>query len=51
VTKSGEPKVENRLAKQVNDTFQKLQSKALALVSMLQQRVQNARAKKPENNS
>jgi len=43
--------VENRLAKQVSDTFQKLRSKASALLSMLRQRVQNALAKKQENNS
>ena len=43
--------MENRLAKQVNDTFQKLRSKASALLSTLRQRVQNALAKKQENNS
>jgi hypothetical protein len=51
VTKNGEPKVENRLVKQVSDTFQKLRSKVSALLSTLQQRVRNALAKKPENNS
>jgi hypothetical protein len=43
--------VENRLVKQVKDTFLKLRSKASALLSTLQQRVQNALAKKPGNNS
>jgi len=43
--------VENRLAKQVKDTFQKLQSKASALLSTLRQRVQNALAKKPGSSS
>jgi len=42
--------VENRLAKQVNDIFQKLRSKVLALLSTLRQRGQNEQAKKPENN-
>ena len=43
--------MENRLVKQVSDTFQKLRSKVSALVSTLRQRVQNALAKKPKNNS
>jgi hypothetical protein len=43
--------VENRLAKQVSDTFQKLRSKVSALLSTLRQRGQSEQAKKPENNS
>jgi hypothetical protein len=43
--------VENRLVKQVSDTFQKLRSKVSALLSTLQQRVRNVLAKKPDNNS
>jgi hypothetical protein len=43
--------VENRLAKQVSDTFQKLRSKVSALLNTLRQRVQNVLAKKPDNNS
>ncbi len=43
--------VENRLVKQVSDTFQKLRSRVSALLSTLRQRVQNALAKKQENNS
>jgi hypothetical protein len=43
--------VANRLVKLVSDTFQKLRSKASALLSTLRQRVQNVRAKPPENNS
>lgn len=41
----------NDLLTQVKDIFLKLQLKLLVLLSMLQQRVQNALAKKPENNS
>jgi hypothetical protein len=51
VTKNGEPKVENRLVKQVSDTFQKLRLKALALLSTLLQHVQSVLAKKPGSNS
>ena len=43
--------MENRLVKLAKDTFLKLQSKASALLSTLRQRVQNALAKKPGNNS
>jgi hypothetical protein len=43
--------VENRLVKQVSDTFQKLRLKVSALLSTLQQRVRNVLAKKPGNNS
>jgi hypothetical protein len=43
--------VENRLVKLASDTFQKLRLKVSALLSTLQQRVRNALAKKPENNS
>jgi hypothetical protein len=50
-TRNGEPKVENRLAKQVSDTFQKLRLKVSALLSTLRQRVRNVLAKKPDNNS
>jgi hypothetical protein len=51
VTKNGEPKVANALLTQVKDTFQALRLKVSALLSTLRQRVQNALAKKPENNS
>jgi len=50
-TRNGEPKVENRLAKQVSDTFQKLRSKVSALLNTLRQRVQSVLGKKPESNS
>jgi hypothetical protein len=43
--------VENRLAKQVSDTFQKLRSKVSALLSMLRQRGQNVKEKQQESNS
>ena len=42
--------MENRLVKQVSDTFLKLRSKASALLSTLQQRVQNALVRNPESN-
>jgi hypothetical protein len=42
--------VENRLAKQVNDIFQKLRSKVSALLSTLRQPKPSEQAKKPENN-
>jgi len=43
--------VESRLQKLVSDTFQKLRSKVSALLSTLQQHVQNVLVKKPGNNS
>jgi hypothetical protein len=41
--------VENRLVKQVSDTFQKLRSKVSALLSMPRQLVQNALEKRQAN--
>jgi hypothetical protein len=51
VTKNGEPKVVKNLLTQVKDTFLKLQSKVLALLSMLRQHVQNVLAKLKGSNS
>ena len=47
MTKNGEPRVENRLVKQVKDTFQKLRSKVLALLNMLLQLARSVLANKP----
>jgi hypothetical protein len=50
VTKNGEPKVENRLLKQVKDIYRKLRLKLSALLSTPQQPKPKEQVK-PEENS